>query len=102
MHQPKRCIRKHNIKDNRFDQKHTIPEWKAREDSHSFSQVWDVKIERKTGDVWFTDEKRNAIWRYIKSSHEFEIYNIPDRLTAFGTTYPISIEFGSDDIGNKE
>ncbi len=85
----------YNIKDNKFDPERTIPGWKAREDPRRFSQVWDVKIERKSGDVWFTDEKQNAIWRYIKSSHEFEIYNIPDKSDAFGTIYPISIEFGS-------
>ena len=44
----------------------------------------------------------NAIWRYIKSSHEFEIYNIPDKSDAFGTIYPISIEFGSDNNDIKD
>jgi virginiamycin B lyase len=92
----------YNIKDNKFDPERTIPGWKAREDPRRFSQVWDVKIERKSGDVWFTDEKQNAIWRYIKSSHEFEIYNIPDKSDAFGTIYPISIEFGSDNNDIKD
>lgn len=92
----------YNIKDNKFDPERTIPGWKAREDPRRFSQVWDVKIERKSGDVWFTDEKLNAIWRYIKSSHEFEIYNIPDKSDAFGTIYPISIEFGSDNNNIKD
>src|SRR5262249_34537096 len=66
----------YNLKENKFDQEHIIPEWKAREDPSSFSQAWDVKVDPKSGDVWFTDEKENAIWRYIKSSQEFEIYKI--------------------------
>jgi len=89
----------YNIKEKRFDQEHIIPEWSPREDSHSFSQIWDMKVNGKTGDVWFTDEKGNAIWRFIKSSQKFEIYKIPGSSQYFGTTYPISMEFASDDIG---
>jgi virginiamycin B lyase len=91
----------YNIKEKRFDQEHIIPEWSPREDSHSFSQIWDMKVNGKTGDVWFTDEKGNAIWRFIKSSQKFEIYKIPGSSQYFGTTYPISMEFASDDIGNN-
>lgn len=91
----------YNIKEKRFDQEHVIPEWSSRKDSHSFSQVWDVKVNRKTGDVWFTDEKGNAIWRFIKSSQKFEIYKIPGSSQYFGTTYPISMEFASDAVGNN-
>jgi len=81
----------YNIKDNKFDPERTIPGWKAREDPRRFSQVWDVKIERKSGDVWFTDEKQNAIWRYIKSSHEFEIYNIPDKKNLDQLTHAVTV-----------
>ena len=90
----------YNINENRFDQEYIIPEWSSRKDSHSFSQVWDMKVNRKTGDVWFTDEKGNAIWRFIKSSEKFEIYKIPGNSQYFGTTYPISMEFAHEDIGS--
>lgn len=89
----------YNIKERRFDQEYVIPEWSSREDSHSFSQVWDMKVNKKTEDVWFTDEKGNAIWRFIKPSQKFEIYKIPGNSRYFGTIYPISIEF-ADDINN--
>ena len=90
----------YNINENRFDQEYIIPEWSSRKDSHSFFQVWDMKVNRKTGDVWFTDEKGNAIWRFIKSSEKFEIYKIPGSSQYFGTTYPISMEFAHEDIGS--
>jgi virginiamycin B lyase len=92
----------YNLRENKFDQEHTIPEWKAREDPRSFSQVWDVKVDPNSRDVWFTDEKGNAIWRYIKSSQEFEIYKIPSKSESFGTTYPISIQFGANNIKNND
>lgn len=91
----------YNIKENRFDQEHIIPEWSSRKDPHSFSQVWDMKVNRNTGDVWFTDEKGNAIWRFLKSSQKFEIYKIPGISQYFGTTYPISMEFAHEDSDNN-
>ena len=60
-----------------------------------------MKVNRKTGDVWFTDEKGNAIWRFIKSSQKFEISMIAWYSQYFGTTYPISMEFASDAVGNN-
>jgi virginiamycin B lyase len=83
---------------NKFDQEYVIPGWKSREDPLAYSQVWDVKVDRKApGSVWFTDEGHNAIWRYVKLSHAFEVYHIPGNSTSFGTTYPVSIEFDPSD-----
>jgi virginiamycin B lyase len=83
---------------NKFDQEYAIPEWKSRENPLAYSQVWDVKVDRKaSGGVWFTDEGGNAIWRYVKPSHAFEIYHIPGNSSSFGTTYPVSIEFDPKD-----
>jgi hypothetical protein len=56
-----------------------LPEWKSRENPRDFSQVWDVEIDEKDEDIWFTDEKQNAIWRYIKSSNIFEMYVVPGK-----------------------
>jgi virginiamycin B lyase len=83
----------YNIKEDKFDKEHLIPNWKVRESPRGFSQVWEIDIDRKEGDVWFTDEQQNAIWRYIKSSKTFEMYIIPGKSEDFGTTYPLSIEF---------
>jgi virginiamycin B lyase len=94
----------YNIEEEKFDKELVIPEWKSRESAREFSQVWDIEIDdRRKGvgsasDVWFTDEKQNAIWRYIQSSKMFEKYNIPGKSDSFGTSYPISIEF---DPNNK-
>jgi virginiamycin B lyase len=87
----------YDMKERKFDGEHAIPEWSSRADHNSFSQAWDMKVDRKSGDIWFTDEKENAIRRYIRSSQDFEIYRIPGQSENFGTTYPISIEFATSD-----
>jgi streptogramin lyase len=43
------------------------------------------------GDVWFTDQKQNAIWRYSGSVGGFEMYKVPEKSSAFGTTSFIRI-----------
>lgn len=85
----------YNIEEDKFDKEHLIPNWKVRESPRGFSQVWEIEVDnrREGGDVWFTDERQNAIWRYIKSSKTFEMYIIPGKSEDFGTTYPLSIEF---------
>ena len=68
----------------------------SRNNDREFSQVWDVEIDNQdnaNGDVWFTDGKQNAIWRFITSTNSFERYTIPGQSQDFGTTYPSSIEF---------
>ena len=49
--------------------------------------------EDKSGNIWFTDEKQNAIWRYSKSVGGFELYKVPEMSKVFGTTYPVSVDF---------
>ena len=87
----------YNIEEDKFDKEHLIPNWKVRESPRGFSQVWEIEVDSRRGgeggDVWFTDEQQNAIWRYIKSSKTFEMYIIPGKSEDFGTTYPLSIEF---------
>ena len=62
-----------------------IPNWKT-EDVFG-SMVWDMKFD-KNGDLWFTDQLNNAIWRYFVSDKKFEMYQIPTR-----GAYPASIAF---------
>jgi virginiamycin B lyase len=87
----------YNTKENRFDQEHTIPIWRSRQNPIDFSQVWTVKVDRENN-VWFTDEKQNAIWRYNNLLKTFEIFKIPEISESFGTTYPVSMDF--DRSGN--
>jgi virginiamycin B lyase len=84
----------YDLRKDKVDQEYVIPGWKSRENPLAYSQVWDVQVDRKgSGDVWFTDEGDNAIRRYVKLKHVFEIYHIPGNSSSFGTTYPISIQF---------
>ncbi len=55
------------------------------------SMIWDMKFD-KNGDLWFTDELSNSIWKYFVKEGKFENY----RLLAEGG-YPLSITFDSDD-----
>lgn len=80
-----------------FEQEKLVPIWKSRMEPIDSSQVWDMKSD-KNGDIWFTDEKQNAIWRYFKSAQKFEMYKVPENSSFFGTTYPVSLDF--DDKGN--
>ncbi|MGI0048796.1 MAG: hypothetical protein ACREAW_04590, partial [Nitrososphaera sp.] len=88
----------YSISKNRF-QEHTIPIWPTREQPFttplSWSMSWTV---RAAGDnVWFTDEKNNAIWRFNKSAESFEMFKVPASypsdmaLDANGNIYLIGI-----------
>jgi virginiamycin B lyase len=84
----------YNAEQNRFGKEVTVPIWKSRTNPIDFSQVWAVKVDGASN-VWFTDEKQNAIWRYNKSSQTFDSFKVPATSGAFGTTYPVSIDFDS-------
>jgi virginiamycin B lyase len=53
----------YNIAANKFDKELNIPIWNVRNIPTDNSQVWSVKRD-KSANIWFTDEKQNAIWRY--------------------------------------
>ncbi len=84
----------YDLATHKFDKELNIPAWNVRSIPTDNSQVWSVK-EDKSGNIWFTDEKQNAIWRYSKSAGGFEIYKIPETSKEFGTAYPVSIDFDS-------
>ena len=85
----------YDLATHKFDKELNIPVWNVRNIPTDNSQVWSVK-EDKSGNIWFTDEKQNAIWRYSKSVGGFEMYKVPEMSKAFGTTYPVSIDFDSN------
>jgi virginiamycin B lyase len=82
----------YNIQQNSFAKEVPIPVWKARLNHLDFSQVWAIKPDGK-GNIWFTDEKQNAVWKYIESSQTFDMYKVPTAPKAFDTTYPVSLGF---------
>jgi virginiamycin B lyase len=85
----------YNIQQNSFAKEVPIPIWKSRLNHLDFSQVWAIKPDGK-GNIWFTDEKQNAVWKYTESSQTFEMYKVPSAPKAFDTTYPVSLGFDSN------
>lgn len=75
----------------------TIPVWNSRSRPTDMSQTWDMKSD-SNGNIWFTDEKQNGIWRYERGGNGFSFFPIPENPSAFGTIYPVSIAFKDDDI----
>ena len=87
-----------NLGNNTFEEEYKIPSWPARENPTMSSQVWDLDIDNK-GDIWFTDETQNALWRFSNDTRSFEMFTVPEKPEAFGTTYPVSMEI--DDNGSN-
>lgn len=87
----------YDLRQQKFEKERSVPTWPSRENPTGSSQVWTMKID-KDGNIWFTDEKQNSLWKYDPSSDTFETYKIPARSESFGSIYPVSIDF--DAIGN--
>lgn len=64
-----------------------IPNWKTK--GVFGSMVWDMEFDKK-GNLWFTDQVNNAIWRYFPVDKKFEMYKVPTN-----GSYPSSIDFDS-------
>jgi virginiamycin B lyase len=78
-----------NTKTLEFDKIIKIPNWPEQKRIIG-SMIWDIKFDRN-GDLWFTDELSNSIWKYFVKEGKFENY----RLLVEGG-YPLSITFDSD------
>ena len=87
---------KFNIHDN-SSQEFSIPMWDSRSKPTDVSQTWDIKTDSK-GNIWFTDEKQNGIWKFEPDNNKFSFFPVPERPSAFGTTYPVSMVFDNDHI----
>jgi virginiamycin B lyase len=85
-----------NINDNN-SQEFRIPVWDSRSKPTDISQTWDIKSDSK-GNIWFTDEKQNGIWRYEQDSNRFSFFPAPERPSGFGTIYPVSIILNDDEL----
>lgn len=66
-----------------------IPNWKTK--GTFGSMVWSMEFD-KEGNLWFTDQVNDAIWRYFVNEEKFEMYKVP----AIGS-YPQGISF--DNLG---
>ena len=64
-----------------------IPNWLTKGTFGSF--IWGMEFDKK-GNLWFTDQVNNAIWKYENSTKRFEMYVIPTR-----GSYPVQVAFDS-------
>jgi virginiamycin B lyase len=78
-----------NPKSNAFVKTIQIPNWPQQKGPFG-SMIWDMGFD-KNGDLWFTDEKTNSIWKYFTKEGKFENY----KLLAKGG-YPLSFVFDSN------
>lgn len=78
-------------------QEFEIPSWPLGSEASGGSQVWRLRFDVE-GNLWFTDEKQNSLWRFFPSSGRFERYLVPSQTDKFSTTYPVDIDF--DRSGN--
>ncbi|MGD9671895.1 MAG: hypothetical protein AB7U98_00275 [Candidatus Nitrosocosmicus sp.] len=74
---------------NEFNNTIPIPNWPVDREGQIGSMMWDLKFD-KNGDLWFTDQRSDSIWRYFVNEQRFENYRI---LQNGG--YPLSIAFDS-------
>ena len=51
-----------------------IPNWKTK--GTFGSMVWGMEFD-KEGNLWFTDQVSDSIWRYFVSEKRFEMYKVP-------------------------
>lgn len=64
-----------------------IPDWKTK--FQFGSMVWGMEFD-KGGNLWFSDQVNNAIWRYFVYEERFEMYKVPT-----AGSYPSQIDFDS-------
>ncbi|MGI0019545.1 MAG: hypothetical protein ACREAY_03640 [Nitrososphaera sp.] len=76
----------YSLADGKFEE-FPVPSWPARSDPLGFSQVFTVKTDQQ-GNVWFTDDKSNLLWRFNKASGTFDKFVSPAK-------GPISFDFDS-------
>ena len=86
---------RYDMNTDSFGEEYRIPSWPARENPTMSSQVWDINIDNK-GNIWFTDETLNALWRFSNDTKSFEMFTVPEKPEAFGTTYPVSMEIDNN------
>jgi hypothetical protein len=76
-----------NLKNNYFSEFIEIPNWKTK--GIFGSMVGEMNFD-KYGNLGFTDQVNNAVWRYFVSQKKFEMYKVPTI-----RAYPAFIELDS-------
>ncbi len=70
----------YDVTEKRFEER-KIPSWPARDSPSTFSMSWSVRPD-PSGNVWFTDERQKAIWRFDRASEQFDVFYVPASLLA--------------------
>lgn len=65
-----------------------VPSWPARSDPTEFSMSWAVRID-PSGNVWFTDDDANLLWKFERTFGTFEMFKSP-------VPGPVSFDFDSE------
>lgn len=79
----------YNLATGKFEE-FAVPNWPSRSspDPAVFSMTWAAKTDAQ-GNVWFTDDRQNLLWKFDSATGEFESFKSP-------ATGPISFDFDSD------
>jgi virginiamycin B lyase len=77
----------YNVAEARFEEEYPVPSWPTRTSPTTFSMAWAAKSDGN-GNIWFTDERQRALWKFDESQRAFAMYPVAARL-------PSSIDFDS-------
>lgn len=95
----------YDVAAGRFGEQYQVPSWPTRTSATTFSMSWSAKADT-SGNIWFTDERQRAIWRFDKESKMFSMFPVAARLPAAidfdsqGNVYFVGIQSTSIFIGD--
>lgn len=94
----------YNVADGHFGEQYQAPSWPTRSSATSFSMSWSAKADGN-GNIWFTDERQRALWRFDEASQTFSIFPVAAKLPAAidfdgrGNIYFVGVQSTSIFIG---
>jgi virginiamycin B lyase len=77
----------YDIASGKFEDERPVPSWPSRTDPTTFSMSWSAKSDGN-GNIWITDERQKAIWRFNLAQETFSMFPVAAKL-------PSSIDFDS-------
>jgi virginiamycin B lyase len=77
----------YDVASGQFGTEYMAPSWPTRTSPATFSMAWSAESDGK-GNIWFTDERQRALWKFNIAQESFSVYPVAARL-------PSSIEFDS-------
>ena len=77
----------YDVDEGRFGESHQVPSWPTRSGPTTWSMSWSAKAD-DNGNIWFTDERQRALWKFDTEQNAFSMFPVSARL-------PASIDFDS-------